>query len=284
MSPHARQALRPLAIDIVSVQSQVVYGSVGNNVALPVFARQGLRVAALPTVLLSNTPHYASMHGGAVPEAWFGGWLDDLCARNALGGLRAIHTGYLGNAGQVEILARWIEARLAEQPDVRVHIDPVIGDHDHGVYVDPALVPVVRDRLLPLAHGLFPNGFELEHLSGRSVRSIDDVIAAARTLLGVHTHWVVVTSAAPDTWRDGQMRVAVVTADAADVLDHARIDAAPKGTGDLFSAEVTAGLLAGRSLADAAQHACDAVVAAVTLTHVHQSAELLLPDSAEARD
>lgn len=78
MSAPAPPALRPLAIDIVSVQSQVVYGSVGNNVALPVFARQGLRAAALPTVILSNTPHYASMHGGATPEAWFGGWLDDL--------------------------------------------------------------------------------------------------------------------------------------------------------------------------------------------------------------
>lgn len=164
-----------------------------------------------------------------------------------------------------------------------MHVDPVIGDHDHGVYVDPALVPVYRDRLLPLAHGLLPNGFELEHLTGHPVRRVDDVIAAARTLLGGRTRWVVVTSAAPDSWREGQMRVAVVTADAADVLDHARIDAAPKGTGDLFSAVVTARLLAGVGLADAAQQACDSVVAAVTLTQARRSAELLLPDSPEAR-
>ena len=74
------------------------------------------------------------------------------------------------------------------------------------------------------------------------------------------------------------MRGRPTTTRAVHVLDHARIDAAPKGTGDLFSAVVTARLLAGCSLVDAAQHACDSVVAAVALTHARQSAELLLPD------
>lgn len=271
-------APNPLPIDIVSVQSQVVYGSVGNNVAMPVFARAGLRAVALPTVILSNTPHYASLHGGAPPADWFAGWLDDLCARRALLRLRAIQTGYLGSAQQAEILARWIAARRTERPDLLVHVDPVIGDHDHGVYVDPAIVPAVRDCLAPLADGLLPNGFELEQLTGRPARSVDEVIAAARTLLRGRTRWIVVTSAAPDTWRAGQMRVIVVTAEEVRLLDHARIDAAPKGTGDLFSATVTARLLAGTPLVDAAQQACDAVVAAVRLTHARQSAELLLPD------
>lgn len=270
-------SLQPLAIEVVSVQSQVVYGSVGNNIAVPAFERQGLRVAAVPTVILSNTPHYASMHGGPVPTAWFAGYLDDLRARGALRELRAIQVGYLGSAEQAEVLARWIDTLLAEQPDVRVHIDPVIGDHDHGVYIDPAIVPIYRQRLLPLAHGLFPNGFELAELTGRCVSTMDEVIDAARSLLVGRTRWVVVTSAAPESWTIGRMRVAIVTADAAHTLEHVRIDAAPKGTGDLFSAVLTGQLLAGRDLRDAAQQAADAVVAAVTITHARNSAELLLP-------
>ncbi len=280
MSTHAppTPALQPLVIDVVSVQSQVVYGSVGNSIALPAFVQQGLRVAAVPTVVLSNTPHYPSMHGGALPVEWFAGYLDDLCARGAVAQVRAIQAGYLGSMEQAKVLARWIQARLAERPDVRVHIDPVIGDHDHGVYIDPAIVWVYRERLLPLANGVFPNGFELGHLTGRVVDSIDEVVTAARALLGGRNEWVIVTSAAPATWNSGQMRVVVVTANTVDVIDHARIDAAPKGTGDLFSAVVTSRLLAGRSILEAARQACDAVVAAVTLTHDRHCAELLLPD------
>lgn len=271
-------ALRPLDIDIVSVQSQVVYGSVGNSIALPAFTQQGLRVAAVPTVILSNTPHYASLHGGALPVEWFAGYLDDLSARGALQQLRAIQAGYLGSAEQAGVLARWIKEQLAKRPDVRAHVDPVIGDHDHGVYIDPAIVSVYREHLLPLANGLFPNGFELGHLTGHRVDTIDQVVAAARTLLGRRTEWVIVTSAAPTTWNAGQMRVAVVTATTVDVIDHARVDAAPKGTGDLFSAVVTSRLLAGRSILEAARQGCNTVVAAVTLTHDRHCAELLLPD------
>ena len=76
-------ALRPLALDVVSVQSMVVYGRVGNNVAWPVLQRAGLEAAIVPTVLFSNTPHYASIHGGAIPDDWFAGYLADLEARGA---------------------------------------------------------------------------------------------------------------------------------------------------------------------------------------------------------
>lgn len=157
-----RQALKA---DVVSVQSQVVYGRVGNNVAVPTLEALGLSTAAVPTVVFSNTPHYPTMHGGALPIEWFDGYLQDLAARGALHALRTILVGYLGNPRQADILVRWAQALLKERADLSIVIDPVMGDHDHGIYVDPSLVDVYHRDLLPLADGLTPNDFELAHLT-----------------------------------------------------------------------------------------------------------------------
>lgn len=268
---------RPLALDVVSVQSQVVYGRVGNNVAVPTLEALALSVAAVPTVVFSNTPHYPTMHGGALPTEWFEGYLQDLSARGALCTLRAILMGYLGNPQQADALARWARARLKERADLRVVIDPVIGDHDHGVYVEPGLVDAYRRDLLPLADGLTPNGFELAHLTGLAVNDVESVVVAARTLLTGRMQWVAVTSAAPGTWTKDEIQVVLVTRTQAEVIAHPRIDATPKGTGDLFCASLTGHWLGGLGLAEATVQACCHVVQALRRTEQAQCAELLLP-------
>lgn len=274
-------ALRPLPIDVVSIQSQVVYGRVGNNVAVPVLQAHGLNVAAVPTVVLSNTPHYPTVHGGAVPDAWFEGFLRDLSARGALLRLRAIVTGYLGGPEHAQVLGRWIGEVIDVQTALRVVVDPVLGDHDHGEYVSPGMAEAYRRHLLSLADGLTPNGFELARLTGMAVESIEDVVAAARTLLAGRTpgrtQWVAVTSAAPATWAKDEMQVVLVTSTQAEVIRHPRIDAMPKGTGDLFCASLTARWLNGAAVPQAAAEACEDVVRALRQTRQAQSAELLLP-------
>lgn len=268
---------RPLSLDVVSVQSQVVYGRVGNNVAVPTLEALGLSVAAVPTVLLSNTPHYPTMHGGALPIEWFEGYLQDLSARGALHALRAILVGYLGNPRQATVLAHWARALLKVRADLRIVIDPVIGDHDHGVYVDPGLVDAYRQDLLPLADGLTPNGFELAQLTGLAVNDVEGVVAAARTLLTGRTQWVAITSAAPETCVQDEIRVVLVTRTQAEVITHPRIDATPKGTGDLFCAALTGHWLGGVGLAEAATQACQLVTQALHHTQQARCAELLLP-------
>lgn len=274
------RAQQPLLQDVVSVQSQVVYGRVGNNVALPTLEALGLSVAAVPTVVFSNTPHYPTMHGGALPIEWFSGYLQDLSARGALATLKAILVGYLGSPTQAAVLARWAKRLAAERADLRVVVDPVLGDHDHGIYVHAGMVEAYRRHLLPLAHGLTPNGFELAQLTGRPVGDVESVVGAARSLLRGHTQWVAVTSAAPGSWATGEMRVVLVTRTEARIITHPRIDATPKGTGDLFSAALTGHWLNGASLPEAATKACRQVLQALRRTEQAQCAELLLPAAA----
>ena len=277
-------SLRPLPIDVVSIQSQVVYGRVGNNVAVPALQAQGLTVAAVPTVVLSNTPHYPTIHGGPVPAAWFEGYLRDLSARGVLPRLRAILTGYLGGPEQAQALGSWIGQAMEVQPALRVVVDPVLGDHDHGEYVSPGMADAYRRHLLSLADGLTPNGFELAHLTGMAVNRVESVVAAARTLLTGRTQWVAVTSAAPDTWAHDEMQVVLVTRTQAEVIRHPRIDATSKGTGDLFCATLTGYWLNGASVPQATAQACRQVVRALRHTQQGQCAELLFPPMATRQD
>lgn len=267
-------------VDIVSIQSQVVYGYVGNNAAMPVFRRAGLRAIAVPTVILSNTPHYPTLHGGAVPLEWFEGLLKGLDERGVTKVARAVVCGYLGQPGQADLLARWLPALRAARPDLRVHIDPVMGDRNDGLYVDAGLVAQYRGLLVPLADGMTPNHFELELLVGRALASIDDVVAAARELIAQGPEWIVVTSAAPMAATPGTLQLAVVTRDKASIVTHPEIAIPPSvhGTGDVFMASLTARLLTGQDLPDAAREAAAQVTATLERTRELAWEELAVED------
>jgi pyridoxine kinase len=273
----AAGGLRPLPVDVISIQSQVVYGSVGNSIAIPALQRFGLQVASVPTALLSNTPHYSSVHGGAMPNEWFAGFLDDLEKREALASAQAILVGYLGSQEQAQLLADWLDRVCPRHPQLRVHIDPVIGDFDHDVYTAPGMIQAWQDVLLPRAHGLTPNHFELERLAGRPLPTLDDCFAAAAELLQGPTEWVIITSVAPTSWPSDQMHVALVTRSERRVFTHAHIPSPVKGGGDLFSAQLTGWLLSGLPLTEAVERASQDVVAALTHTHQHGWEELALP-------
>lgn len=264
-------------VDVVSVQSQVAYGNVGNNIAVPVLQALGLQVAPVPTVVLGNTPHYPTMHGGPLPLEWFQGLLDDLEARQAATRARRVLVGYLGSPEQGIALAGWLRRMQAINPALRVQIDPVIGDHDYGVYTDPALLPVWRDHLLPLAEGLCPNHFELGKLGGRNPRSLDDCLDAAEALLGATTRWVVVTSAAPELCPPGRIQLAIAGEGVRAVRDHPLVPHPVKGVGDMFAALIGGRIENGLGLLDAVDRTCADVVE--VLRHVQERGwqELALP-------
>ena len=161
------------------------------------------------------------------------------------------------------------------RPELLVVVDPVMGDRDSGLYVHAGL-PQAMPALARLATGLTPNAFELERLVGRPVTTVSETVAAAGELLGGRTRWVVVTSAAPAAAPPGETMVVMVTADSHQVVTHEVVASAAKGTGDLFSAVLVHGLLAGTDLAAAVGAAHERVAAVLERTSRLGCAELVL--------
>ena len=249
---------RPVAAVVIS--SQLAFGSVGNNVIARLIERHHHRVVAIPTVLLSNLPHYPSLAGGAIDDAWLGGILEDLLAREVLLDATYVCVGYLAHPGQAKIIGQWFTRLKAVNPDVKLIVDPAMGDDDVGLYTAPEVVQGYIEFLMPLATGMTPNNFELGLLTG-----IDsgDVVTRARRMLAEELDWVAVTSAST-TESDGNfVRTVLVTPGSHWEINTPWVDSRAKGAGDHFLGSTVAGLLDGLELQAAMKLAASATARAL---------------------
>jgi Pyridoxal/pyridoxine/pyridoxamine kinase len=201
----------PSPVDVITVQSQLVYGHAGNSAAVPPLRALGLRVAEVPTTLLSNAPFYSTLRGRMLPADWLAELLQGASERGLPERARALVSGYFGTVDNGQVFAQWARRVLADNRQLEYWLDPVIGDTHTGPYVEPALEAVFREQLLPLATVVTPNAFELGRLTGRDALAQDDAIAAARELLQRGPRWVIAHSVQGEP---GQLVTLAVSADA----------------------------------------------------------------------
>ena len=253
----------PSPVDVITVQSQLVYGHAGNSAAVPPLRALGVRVAEIPTTLLSNAPFYATMRGRMLPADWLAELLQGASERGLPSRARAVVSGYFGTVANGEVFTDWIAAELAANAGLAYWLDPVIGDTHTGPYVEPALEAVFRERLLPLATVVTPNAFELGRLTGRDALAQDDAIAAARELLERGPQWVIAHSVegAP-----GELVTLAVSQDEVWrwTSQHLPVDVA--GTGDVLLSLALAFVLRGEPMPMAISRAIAGVHAALEAT------------------
>src|SRR6188768_2654224 len=180
---------------VISIQSQVAYGHVGNSAAVFPMQMHGIDVIAVPTTLLSNRPGYPTIRGRVLEAQLVADLLLGIEERGAVDTCQMILSGYLGSADNAAVVADFVARAKARNPALCYVCDPVLGDRDRGLFVKADIPPLVRDRLCPLADIITPNHFEFEWLCGTRVATIDQVIEAARALMARGPSTVVVTSA-----------------------------------------------------------------------------------------
>ncbi len=172
---------------ILSIQSSVTLGFVGNSVAGPVLTAMGHHALLLDTIALAAHPGYGQKVGHVPTAADFADILQSLAEFDALSQIDLVITGYLGDASQIEPIRQTITTWQTQNKDAIYILDPVLGDAG-TMYVTPNIAAGITTELLPIASIITPNRFELEVLCGIKVHDLDSAITAAEALLAAHPH------------------------------------------------------------------------------------------------
>ena len=258
---------------VLSVQSRVAYGHVGNAASVFPLQRLGIEAWALDTVAFSNHTGHGQWRGAAVPAAAIAELFAGIEALGVLPQIDAVLSGYLGDAATGPVLLDIVAQVKAANPKAVFCCDPVIGDIDAGVYVTDGIAEFFRDEALALADIATPNRFELEYLTGAPIASLSEAADAAAALRTRGPRIVLVTSldAEPD-----RMTMLASGPDGAWAVETPRLPVVLNGCGDVTAALFLAHLLRGESLSEALALAASAIFAVIKTTSRQGRYELAL--------
>lgn len=263
---------------VISIQSQVVFGHVGNSAAVFPMQAAGLEVAAIPTVIFSNTPNHPTLRGKALPPEFFSDLLQGARERGLPERADFIVTGYIGSVDVAELVADFVAEAKARNASLVYICDPVMGDTDPGLYVPEAIADVMRDRLLPMADIATPNPFELEWLTGHRINSMSDLRAAQESLGIARGAWLVATGCALDDTTPDHIESVILGPDGTSRHPIPHLPLALPGTGDLFAGLIVAGLGCKLSLPRAVDTAQTLTLRAMRHANAIGAGEVVLSD------
>ncbi|WP_423821196.1 pyridoxal kinase PdxY [Salinisphaera sp. SPP-AMP-43] len=271
--------------DIISIQSHVAYGYVGNRAAVFPLQRLGWDVTAINTVQFSNHTGYGCFSGEVFSAEHVADVFDGLAGLTGLAGLagvRALLTGYMGDqrtgAAVLDCLGRMRQAN----GHALYCCDPVMGDTGRGFFVRAGLPEWMRDQAVPAADIITPNQFELAWLAGLPVTTREQAITAAAALRAQGPQVVLVTSLVVEDSAADRIAMLVDTAEGSWRVSTPLIafETPPNGAGDFTAAMFLAGCLehglAGEGPAVALARTAAAVQILFERTHAAGRRELAL--------
>ena len=269
---------------VLSIQSHVAYGYVGNRAAVFPLQRLGIDAIAVNTVQFSNHTGYGAWTGQVFTAEHIADVIDGIDARGALPTCDAVLSGYMGDVGLGQVIVETAARVKLANPQALYCCDPVMGDVGRGFFVRRGLPEFIKAHAVPAADLMTPNQFELEFLTDRTVATLDDALSATAALRLRGPTLVLVTSLTRQEAPADSIEMLVDDEKGAWLVATPRLplDPAPNGSGDAVAALFLAHYLKGYDPAAALEQAAAAIYAIFETTGRMGTRELQLIAAQEA--
>lgn len=264
---------------ILSIQSSVAYGHVGNSAAVFPLQRLGHEVWPVFTVHFSNHTGYGAWRGPLLAPDDVAAVITGIAERGVLDQCDAVLSGYQGGAGIAEVILSAVEQVKAANPAATYTCDPVMGNATSGCFVDPAIPPIIRERVVPKADIITPNQFELGFLTDTSPLTLEETLASADLARAMGPSTILVTSV---LFAEDTIGMLAVNGDGAWLVETPRLPMKANGSGDITAAMFTAHLHETGSPAEALARTASSVYAVLKETLESGERELRLVAAQDA--
>jgi pyridoxine kinase len=268
-------------MNILSIQSHVAYGHVGNAAATFPLQRIGVEVWPIHTVQFSNHTGYGAWTGRVFEGGLITELVQGIAERGVLGQCDGVLSGYLGSAETGAAVLDAVARVKAANRQARYCCDPVIGDVGRGVFVRPGIPEFMREHAVPAADVITPNQFELDHLTSRTSATRRDALAAIDTLHGLGPKAIMVTSLHTDETPSDAIDLVASDASGRFRVRTPKLPISVNGAGDAIAALFFAHYLRSGSAAEALARAASSVFGVLRRTAETGAREIMLIDAQE---
>ncbi len=267
---------------ILSIQSAVAFGHVGNSAAVFPLQRIGVEVLPVYTVNFSNHTGYGAWRGPLISPDDVREVLLGIEDRGVFPQIDVVLSGYQGGEGIADVILETVQRVKAANPAAVYSCDPVMGNAKSGCFVAPAIPVLLRDRVVPAADIITPNQFELGFLTDTEPDTLESTLASVELVRATGPRTVLVTSVERPDREDGTIEMLAVDDSGAWLVQTPYIPMKANGSGDVTAALFTAHYRRTGDLADALARTTSSVFDLLTRTHESGERELQLVESQEA--
>ncbi|MGW8483799.1 pyridoxal kinase PdxY [Microbacterium sp. NPDC055903] len=267
---------------ILSIQSAVAYGHVGNSAAVFPLQRIGVDVLPVYTVNFSNHTGYGAWRGPLISPDDVREVITGIEERGAFARVDAVLSGYQGGEGIGDVIIDAVARVKAANPDALYACDPVMGNAKSGCFVAPAIPELLREKVVPVADIITPNQFELGFLTGTEPDSLESTLASVDAARAMGPNTVLVTSVERPDREEGTIEMLAVDDKGAWIVQTPFLPMKANGSGDVTAALFTAHYVETGSAATALERTASSVFDLLKLTLDSGERELQLIEAQES--